>query len=155
MSYVIQIWEQPADVALPANPKAVWPMLDQLLKRSPGLNPKYIELARQLMALYPAADEPAGQGEVWLDGRADGGGDDLVWNLGLCSGGQLDKILTAVVVRANALGLNVADEQMGRVFLARPAPPAARARAAVDETPTEPAPLESLPVRAYSRPFGR
>ena len=48
VSYVIQIWEQPADVALPANPKAVWPMLDQLLKRSPGLNPKYIELARQL-----------------------------------------------------------------------------------------------------------
>lgn len=155
MSYVIQIWEQPADLALPANPKAVWPMLDLLFKRSPGPNPKYLELARQLMALYPAAGEPDGQGEVWLDGRADAGADDLVWNLGLCNSDRLDKVLTAVILRANALGLNVADEQMGRVFLARSAPPAARARALVDETPTEPAPLESLPARAYIRPMGR
>ena len=155
MSYVIQIWEQPANLALPANSKAVWPMLDLLLTRSPGPNPKYIELARQLMAQYPDVRDPKGGAEVWLDGPADGSGVALVWNLGLSRCERLDEVRAVVIVRANALGLHVADEQTGKVFLAKPAASRAKTAALVDETPTEPAPLEPLPARAYIRPMGR
>jgi len=155
VSYVIQIWEQPADLALPPNPSAVWPMLDHLFMRAPGPNPKYIELARQLMAQFPDARDPDGEGGLWPDGRADGSGVALVWNLGLGRGDRLNEIRAVAVVRANALGLHVADEQTGQVFLAKPAASKAKPAALVDETPTEPAPLESLPIRAYSRPFGR
>lgn len=155
MSYVIQIWEQPADVALPAHPNAVWEMLDLLFTRSPGPNAKYVELARQLMALFPETDDPDGEGQVWLDGRADGSGAALVWNLGLCSCDQLDKVHAAVVTRANALGLHAADQQSGALHLARsatppaaamapaaPVAPPARSPAHVDETPTEPVPFD-------------
>ena len=157
MSYVIQIWEQPADLALPAHPNAVWEMLDQLFARSPGPNPKYAELARQLMASFPENDDPDGEGQVWLDGRADGSGEQLVWNLRLCSGDQLAKVLAFAVSRAQALGLNVADEQADRLHLARieatmpppaqpshdrPSPVPAKKPALVDETPTEPVPFD-------------
>ena len=123
MSYVIHIWEQPEELALPANPNAVWPMLDRLSACAPGPNRKYIELARQLMAM-----------RLDIDG-ADG--DELVWNLALRDGERL----ATVIVRANALGLHVADEQIGQVFLAKPAASMARGLALADETPTEPAPL--------------
>lgn len=157
MSYVIQIWEQPADLALPAHPNAVWEMLDQLFVRSPGPNPKYAELARQLMTRFPENDDPEGEGQVWLDGRADGGGAQLVWNLSLCSGDQLGQVLAFVVSRAQGLGLNVADEQADRLHLARmqaamspvpqplpeqPDPVPAKKPALVDETPTEPVPFD-------------
>lgn len=156
VSYVIQIWEQPADVALPAHPNAVWEMLGHLSHRSPGTNPRYVELARQLMARFPENDDPNGEGQVWLRGRADGEGTRLVWALGLCSCDQLDEVRATVVSLANALGLNAADEQSGRLHLVqrppvvspRTAPGAApqaapRVGAAVDETPTEPVPLMS------------
>jgi hypothetical protein len=154
VSYVIQIWEQPADVTLPAHPGAVWEMLDQLFTRSPGPNPKYAELARQLMVQFPETDDPDGEGQVWLDGRADGSSAALVWSLGLCSCDQLDQVHAAIVTRANALGLHVADEQSGGLHLApsvtppaaTPAPAApllpTRNPALVDETPTEPVPFD-------------
>lgn len=166
MSYVIQIWEQPADLALPAHPHAVWEMLDQLFARSPGPNPKYAELARQLMARFPENDDPEGEGQVWLDGRAGGGGAQLVWNLRLCSSDQLEKVLVLVVSRALALGLHVADEQAGRLHLAQmqstlppvprpspdqPGPAPAKTPALVDETPTEPVPFDPPAPAAHHR----
>jgi hypothetical protein len=155
LSYVIQIWEQPADLALPAGSDAVWQMLDGLVVRSPGPNPKYRALAHQLMALYPQAGAGVGHGAIWRDGHAHGDGEALVWRLGLCRGAWLEAVHAVVVSRANALGLHVADEQTGRLFLARRAVPVARHWTLVDETPTEPVPLEALPLHACGRSTGR
>lgn len=118
MSYVVNIWEQPAKLPLPDNAQAVWRMLDALRRQTPGQNPKFLELARHLMAVFPEEQDEDGEGGVWLEGVADGRTDKAVWNLGLYSGDRLDEVQAVLAARAVALGLNVADEQAGDLYLA-------------------------------------
>lgn len=93
-------------------------MLNQLYELPPRKNPKFQELARQLMSLYPEENGDEGDRSIWLELKADGDTDEPVWNLGLYSGDRLDEVQPVIAARATALGLNVADEQAGDLYLA-------------------------------------
>ncbi|MES2944702.1 MAG: hypothetical protein V4772_17690 [Pseudomonadota bacterium] len=118
MSYVVNIWEQPARLSMPDKAETIWRMLDVLHRQVPGQNPKFLALARQLMAVFPEEQDEDGEGSVWLEGVADGRTDKAVWKLGLYSGERLDEVQAVLAARATALGLNVADEQAGDIYLA-------------------------------------
>lgn len=118
MSYIINIWEQPDNLPIPKTESAVWQMLNQLYELPPRKNPKFQELARQLMSLYPEENGDEGDRSIWLELKADGDTDEPVWNLGLYSGDRLDEVQPVIAARATALGLNVADEQAGDLYLA-------------------------------------
>lgn len=118
MSYVVNIWEQPARLPMPDNAQAIWRMLGALRRRVPGQNPKFLELARQLMVLFPEEQDGAASGRVWPQGALDGRTTSAVWNLGLHSGERLDEVKAVLAARATALGLNVSDEQAGDLYLA-------------------------------------
>lgn len=151
MSYVVRIWEQPAGVPLPGDAAQVWPMIDRLSRPVPTPNPRFLELARRLMALYPPSEDSGdiGDDDVWLDGCADGDCGDAVWNLGLIGGDRLDEVQATVAAQATALGLNMADEQAGRLYLADgrvvPAPPR---RASANGAAAGPGDLATLTQRA-------
>ena len=121
MSYVVQIWEQPAGTPLPDSADSVWQMLARLRDGPRRRSERFAALGRRLQALYPESDDTdadaADDGAVWLDGAA-GDGDEPVWNLGLYAGHRLDEVQARVAVQAMALGLNMADEQAGDLFLA-------------------------------------
>lgn len=122
MSYVVGIWEQPAGVPLPTSVDAAVKLLDELYKEQPGQNPKFIILAQRLTRRFPCLttvdyDEIPESERAWVDGPFDGICDDRVFNLGL-NRDVLDVVQPFVVVTANALGLNVMDDQAGDVYLA-------------------------------------
>jgi TPR repeat protein len=118
MSYVINIWEQPNNIPLPETEHAIWQMLGRLYEMPSRRNPKFQELARQLMSMYPEENGEEGDHSIWLECKADGDTDEPVWNLGLYSGERLDEVQAMVAAHATALGLNVADEQAGDLYLA-------------------------------------
>jgi TPR repeat protein len=118
LSYVVQIWEQPAGTPLPDRAESVWHMLARLRDGPRRRSERFAALGRRLQVLYPESDDAdADDGAVWLDGAA-GDVDEPVWNLGLYAGDRLDEVQARVAVQAMALGLNMADEQAGDLFLA-------------------------------------
>jgi hypothetical protein len=118
VAYLLQVWEQPSDLPLPDNEAEIWRMLERLRASSPGANPKYSQLADELMAIYPEVDDPDDESDVWLEGRADGGGDALIWNLALSTAGPLDEAQAVIASRAVRSGLNMADAQAADLYLA-------------------------------------
>ena len=122
MSYVLQIWEQPQGCPAPASVEAADQLLSQLHDTPSGQNPKFIELAQRLKALFPCICSPEAKKLpeskwAWSDGPLDGETESAVLGLGLNSD-RLDKVRPFVVWHAKWLGLNVMDEQAGEVFLA-------------------------------------
>src|SRR5688572_29337468 len=93
-------------------------MVERLRDQSPGANPKYSQLADELMAIYPEVDDPDDESDVWLEGRADGGGAALIWNLALSTAGPLDEAQAVIASRAVRSGLNMADAQAADLYLA-------------------------------------
>jgi hypothetical protein len=118
MAYLLQVWEQPSDLPLPESEAEIWRMLEQLRERSPGVNPKYTQLADELMTIYPEVDDPDDESDVWLEGRADGNGTALIWNLALSTAGPLDEAQAVIASRAVRAGLNLADQQAADLYLA-------------------------------------
>jgi TPR repeat protein len=118
MSYIINIWEQPRNLPIPETETAIWQMLSQLYEMQPRQNPKFQELARQLMSIYPEESGDEGDRSVWLECKADGDTNEPVWNLGLYNGERLDEAQAMITALATGLGLNVADEQAGDLYLA-------------------------------------
>jgi TPR repeat protein len=141
MSYVVYIWEQPADLPIPDEIQAIDKMVTQLRKTAAGRNPKFDELAKQLAARYPVASgeaaDDANEADVWLEGL-DVPGNNFVWNLALNShSDKLDEVQAVIGALATDLGLNMEDEQGGdaylfdgRVISRRPAARCMRATAA-------------------------
>lgn len=122
MSYVVQIWEQPAGEAVPTSVEESNQLLSRLHRERPGQNPKFILLAQRLTRRYPCIleldeDEVPQDRRAWSEGPLNGETDECVFNLGL-NGPMLDEVQPFVVVTARALGLNVADDQQGEVYLA-------------------------------------
>lgn len=119
MSYVVNVWEQPPDLPLPADSAAIWQMLEGLrARRVSGPNPKHVELARQMNALFANTGDDDGDTDVWDGAPLNGHGDDLVWNIGIRSGERHGEAHSLLAMRAVALGLNVADEQADHLYLA-------------------------------------
>lgn len=123
MSYVVGVWEQPANLPLPGEIRSATRLMDMLYRVSPGSNPKFRELAARLLARYPDFDsleagEESDEAEcVWVDGSLSGNTEAAVWNLGIVSD-WLDEVLPFVIEAATGLGLNVFDGQAAQVNFA-------------------------------------
>ncbi len=121
MSFVVQVWELPADAAVPTSLRDALRLVDALRAHAVP-NPKFIEFARRLTARYPCITSPESdeldESELaWSDGPLDGECDSAVYAIGLASG-RLDEVHPFVIATARALGLNTMDEQSGACFLA-------------------------------------
>lgn len=121
MSYVLNIWEQPAGQALPNDIREVPKLVDALFSQRPGVNPRFATLARTLLQRFPDLDsmpleedqdEPRFDECAWSDGSIDGHTSCAVLNIGLNSG-RLDEVQPFVVAVATQLGLCVLDHQAG------------------------------------------
>ena len=122
MSYVLHFWQQPANEALPTSVQAADQLLSQLRQTQPGQNPVFITLAQRLTRRYPCicsdkAERMPESRHAWSDGPLNGKTEAAVYGIGLKLE-RLDEVRPFVVQQANALGLNVMDEQAGEVFLA-------------------------------------
>lgn len=126
MSYVLYIWEHPSAAPLPATIPEAARCVGLLRQSKPGPNSKFMALAKNLTARYPALNElpPSEDGEppdadeyAWVDGELTGETDEAVFNLGL-STGMLDEVRPFVIEETLKLGLNIVDVQAGEVFLA-------------------------------------
>lgn len=121
MSYVLRLWQQPADEPLPESVAAASDLLDRLLNNSPSQNPCFITLAQRLTARHPALGDVLAQGLpasscAWSDGPLDGKTESAVYAIGL-NRSRLEKVRPFVLEQAKALGLQVMDEQAGEVYL--------------------------------------
>ncbi len=111
MSYVIHVWE----AAEPSGFDAAQRMLDALAGGDGGSNPKFIVLAKLLMAHCRVRDSD-GTSAVFSDGELDGQSDGPVYVIGLLAPDPA--VLRFVVQAARQLGLHVFDMQAGMVFCA-------------------------------------
>lgn len=121
MSYVLRLWQQPADEPLPESVAAASDLLDRLLNNSPSQNPCFITLAQRLTARHPALGDVLAQGLpasscAWSDGPLDGKTESAVYAIGL-NRSRLEKVRPFVLEQAKALGLQAMDEQAGEVYL--------------------------------------
>lgn len=129
MTYIVRIWESPADRSVPDSIDSTCKLLVELEASQPlGGNPKFVSLARRLTQRFPTpdmspgADGDDGDNEVsladiaWCDWPITGKTDAAVWNLGI-NAGRLDDVRPFVMQEANGLGLCVMDEQAGEVYL--------------------------------------
>lgn len=122
MSYVIQIWDQPARQPLPTTVAEADGIVGELGSQQPGQNAKFVALAQRLTTRYPCicsaeAEELPESEWAWSDGPLTGKTASAVFSLGLATR-RLDEVLPFVVVSANALRLNVFDAQAAAVYLA-------------------------------------
>lgn len=121
MSYVLNIWEQPAGLALPDDIRDVPRMVDALFSQKPGVNPRIATLVRTLTQRFPLfnampqeedQDEPRADDCAWSDGSMDGYTTSAVLNIGLNTGMRAE-VQPFVVAVATQLGLCVLDRQAG------------------------------------------
>lgn len=126
MSYVIHIWENPAELPLPTSIDDAVQLLDKLSAQPMNsVNPKFMSLAKRLKQRYPDLnsaipdedEEEVDYNELAWSETVDGDTLDAVWGLGLNTGELFDEARPFVMQEANALGLCVMDEQAGEVYL--------------------------------------
>lgn len=127
MSYVIQIWQNPQSQSLPTSLVQAEQQLQALHEQPVGTAlPLFIQLAQRLTERYPdqasapideETDDVDFDSVAWTDSPMNGKTRTAVWNIGLNSA-MLDEVRPFVIVQANALGLNVMDEQADEVHLA-------------------------------------
>lgn len=103
MSYQLSVWEQPAHLPLPGSVDDAREQRDWL-RHHGGVNARFGEFARALRTRFPEQVVAEAAGPV-LD-------------FGLATGATLDQAVLHAVAQARALGLHVADEQAGALFLA-------------------------------------
>lgn len=121
MTYVLQVWQQPADLPLPADPGSADALLLALQERPLDAPSRFAELAQRLTRRYPCLCSPEArrlpeERLAWSDGPLDGVLDTAVYGIGL-NAQMVDEVRPFVVRTALALGLNVADDQEGRYYL--------------------------------------
>lgn len=121
MSYVLQVWQQPASLPLPGDPLGAAALVDALQERALDAPSRFRELAARLTRRYPCQCSPEGQGLppqalAWSEGPLDGELDTAVYGIGLNSD-MAEQVQPFVVRTALSLGLNVADDQQGRYYL--------------------------------------
>ncbi|WP_211465956.1 tetratricopeptide repeat protein, partial [Collimonas silvisoli] len=121
MSYVLQIWDQPTEIALPTNVEEALSLVDKLLNSTAPQNPIYLSFAQRLTARYPCICSPETKALpkkewVWGDGPLDGVTTDGAYGISIKSA-LVNKVKPFVLIEAAALGLNVLDEQSGEVHL--------------------------------------
>lgn len=124
MGYLLRIWENAANLALPQTVDEAEARLLALRDVRTEQNPKFIELAQRLVQQFPYPnedgdddDEATSDKMAWSDWPLDGETDnEPVWNLGVNTY-LLETVRAAVMQEANALGLCVMDEQAGEVYL--------------------------------------
>ena len=121
MSYALHIWEKPADRPWPATVEEADRLLSALRGVKQGQNPKFIALAQRLTGRYPCIMSPQAEALpeselAWSDGPLNGRTDKAVFGIGVRTE-MLDEVRPFVVEQANAMGLNVLDQQAGEVFL--------------------------------------
>ncbi|QSI78537.1 hypothetical protein [Niveibacterium microcysteis] len=120
MSYVLQIWEQRLDLAVPTTLFEASQLEEQLSEQRTQQNPKFIELARRLNEQFPVShDDPDGDDAVsiWAEAPPTGRSDRPVLVLGL-NDELLAVAIPAVRRAALALGLVVFDMQAAEAALA-------------------------------------
>ncbi len=116
MSYVVQIWAQPEGQALPEQARAIWAGLSELRHQACADEPRFVQLAQGMLKLYPElADEDASD-DFWIDDLQHRP-DTCVWPMGLYCGERHGVVRRHLIKHALKLGLNVADEQSGELFL--------------------------------------
>jgi len=130
MSYVLRIWEQPASIPLPSSLEDAERVLHQLRDIRPGRNPKFTLFAQRLAEGYPGMikatdgfDEADPEAEnfflanlPWRGEEPDGDSNEAVYSLGLTTA-LLEKERPFAIEAAKAIGLCVADDLAGEVFL--------------------------------------
>ena len=118
MSYDLRIWQQPAGLPEPATLAQACEYYRVLNEKQAPVNPKFIALARQLMAHYPSQDSSNPDDDVWvgdLIGQASNC-DQAIFAFSLPPVNRLG-LLRLVADEATALGLTVFDDQIGMAFL--------------------------------------
>lgn len=119
MSYEIRMWEQPAGLPEPATFTQACEYYRALNGKEASVNPKFIALARKLLAHYPfPASDPAGPDAVWQGDLLKGAShwDEAVFGISLPPVNRLG-LMRLVVDEATALGLTVFDDQIAMAFL--------------------------------------
>lgn len=118
MSYILHVWEQPANAPFPSSLMDALDTIDALLQeRMPG-DSAFPAFAARLTARHPCICSEAGRhSPAWSEGPLDGKADSAVYVLGLHSD-RAGEVQPFVVAEARQLGLNVMDEQTGQVYLA-------------------------------------
>jgi hypothetical protein len=128
MSYVVQIWENPQDISLPASIDAALQILETLQScQLNEFNQKFIALAKRLKQRYPDMDSMSFDEDedddfdfselAWTDLRINGETLDAVYGLGINVNDLFEEVRPFVMQEATALGLCVLDEQAGEVYL--------------------------------------
>lgn len=119
MSCILQIWQQPAERALPASVDEAHALVMSLQRRLPVDNARYIALAERLTRVLPEypGQEDEGSGECAgsdapLDGMTLRAVFTLVWTAAM-----VEHSRALVLNEAIALGLCVLDEQAAELWL--------------------------------------
>ncbi|MDO5691689.1 MAG: hypothetical protein Q4G70_04300 [Pseudomonadota bacterium] len=138
MSYVLQIWSQPADEPPPTTVAEADALVVRLSKTpQPQDHPLFLQLAQRLTQRYPCLttldeeDEESEDATVWSDGPLDGRTACALYGLGVQTT-HLHRAVPFVVATARALGLNVYDMQAGEAHLANGSVLHLRHRAPID-----------------------
>lgn len=112
MSYDLRIWEHPAGQATPASLEEAARRGMELEQLAPGFNPKFAELAEQMVA-YSGSANASWIGSPVANAR---NCSRAVWSFALPSENRVH-LLCVVVKLANALGLTVWDDQLGLALI--------------------------------------
>lgn len=118
MSYDLRIWEQPAGLPEPVTLGNACECYRTLNEKQAPVNPKFIALARQLVAHYPSQNPSNPDDDVWvgdLIGQASSC-DQAIFAFSLPPVNRLG-LIRLVVDEATALGLTVFDDQIAMAFL--------------------------------------
>ncbi len=141
MSYVVMIWEQPENQALPETAEQAWEMV-RALQESEETSQKLEDWAKDVResGFCPCVMcQETGKGEgydcAWLEGPPRAGG-SLVCNQGIGLSATEANPMILLVEKAQAHGLHVLDPQSGQMYL-------------FDGTPR---PVESAPEPEYELP---
>lgn len=123
MSYTLHIWVQPDDEPVPQTASDAAQLIARL-DSEPRPCPQFRKLAALLTASFPCICSPEAQDIpesrwAWSDGPLDGETDTAVYGIGL-NRTRVHYIKPSVIAKANALMLNVFDEQTGEIFIAPP-----------------------------------
>ena len=119
MSCILQIWQQPAERALPASVDEAHALVMSLQRRLPVDNTRYIALAERLTRVLPdySGQEDEGSGEcAGSDAPLDGMTLRAVFTLVLTAA-MVEHSRALVLDEALALGLCVLDEQAAELWL--------------------------------------
>jgi len=114
MSYVVQVWEQPAGAPLPRGFDEADELLSRLHRLPEVASAKMSLLAQRLARRFPGQDD---DDCVWTDGPMPEVAQGPVWNIGIVTGDRMDDVQVVLVSEAVKLGLNVYDMQAGELHL--------------------------------------